>query len=125
MLHFANTEDDRDKVVSAMAQIEARSAICRLRQGKAITPAEAASALDSLAGEMRRVIEQPINPPVLEVAGNLVERHYLRALDAVQLGCAIVARDLLVAPEMRLVAVDKELLKAAKKEGFDTWNPCD
>jgi len=125
MLRFANAEDDRNKVVSAMAQIEARSAICRLRQGKAITPAEASLALDSLAGDMKRVIEQPINPPVLEMANSLVDRYYLRALDAVQLGCAIVARDLLVAPDMRMVASDKDLLDAAQKEGFGIWNPCD
>ena len=71
------------------------------------------------------MIEQPVNPPVLEAASTLIDRHYLRSMDAVQLGCAIVARDLLAAPDMRLVASDKELLEAAQKEGFDTWNPCD
>lgn len=90
-----------------------------------MTSDEASIALDSIAAEVRRMIEQPINPPVLEAASTLVERHYLRALDAVQLGCAIVARDLLAAPEMRMVASDSDLLKAAKKEGFETWNPCD
>jgi predicted nucleic acid-binding protein len=74
---------------------------------------------------MKRIIEQPINPPVLEAASTLVERYYLRALDAVQLGCAIVARDLMAAPDMQLIASDKELLEAAQKEGFAIWNPCD
>ncbi|MDQ2926414.1 MAG: type II toxin-antitoxin system VapC family toxin [Acidobacteriota bacterium] len=125
MLRFAIAEDDRNKVVSALAQIEARSAICRLRKANRMTSDEASIALDSIAAEVRRMIEQPINPPVLEAASTLVERHYLRALDAVQLGCAIVARDLLAAPEMRMVASDSDLLKAAKKEGFETWNLCD
>jgi hypothetical protein len=74
---------------------------------------------------MKRIIEQPILSPVLEAANGMVERHYLRAMDAVQLGCAIVARDLLAAPDMRFVASDKVLLEAAQREGFDTWNPCD
>jgi predicted nucleic acid-binding protein len=69
------------------------------------------------------MIEQPVNPPVLEAASTLVERHYLRAMDAVQLGCAIVARELLAAPDMRFIASDKELLEAAQTEGFQTWNP--
>lgn len=125
MVRFASAEDDRNKVVSALAQTEARSAICRLRQGKAIPPAEAAMALDALAAEMKRIIEQPILPAVLESANALVERHYLRALDAIQLGCAIVARDQMGAPDMRLIAADKDLLDAARNEGFDTWNPCD
>jgi predicted nucleic acid-binding protein len=123
MLAFARAEDDRNKVVSALAQVEARSGICRLRQGRLLTPAEAASAIDSLSSEIRRMIEQPVNPPFLEAASTLVERHYLRAMDAVQLGCAIVARELLAAPDMRFIASDKELLEAAQTEGFQTWNP--
>ena len=125
MLQFWLAEDDRNKVVSALVQIEARSAICRLRKESRMTSDEASIALDSIAAEVRRNIEQPINPPVLTAASTVIDRYYLRALDAVQLGCAIVARDLLAAPEMRLVAADKELLEAAKKEGFDIWNPCE
>jgi len=123
MLRFATAEDDRNKIVSALAQIEARSAICRLRQGKFITPAEASWSISSLVGEMTRMIEQPINPPVLEAAGMLIDRHSLRALDAVQLGSAIVARDLLAAPDMRFIASDKLLMDAAREEGFGVWNP--
>ncbi len=125
MLRFANTEDDRNKVVSALAQIEARSAICRLRQEESITSSDASLALDSLASELRRIIEQPVNPPVLEAASTLIDRHFLRALDAVQLGSAVVARDLLAAPDMRFIASDKTLLEAARTEGFNIWNPCD
>ena len=125
MLRFAQAEDDRNKVVSALAQTEARSAICRLCKANRMSPSEAALALDSLADELRRIVEQPINPPVLEAANTLIDSHYLRALDAVQLGCAIVARDLLTAPNMRFIASDKTLLDAARAEGFDIWNPCD
>ena len=80
-------------------------------------------ALEALAAEMKRMIEQPILPAVLEAANALVERHYLRALDAVQLGCAMVARDRMGATDMRFVASDRELLEAAHKEGFGTWDP--
>jgi predicted nucleic acid-binding protein len=125
MLQFANAEDDRNKVVSALTEVEARSGICRLRKEELLSPSEASLALDSLAGEMRRIIEQPVNPPVLEAANTLIDRHTLRALDAVQLGCAIVARDLLAAPNMRFIASDKTLLDAAQAEGFGIWNPCD
>ncbi len=125
MLRFVQAEDDRNKVVSALAQIEARSAICRLRKGNRMSPSQAALALDLLTNELRRIVEQPINPPVLEAANTLIDRHTLRALDAVQLGCAVVARDLLAAPNMRFVASDKTLLDAARAEGFDIWNPCD
>jgi hypothetical protein len=62
-----------------------------------MTPDEASIALDSIAAEVRRIIEQPINPLVLTAASTAIGRHYLRALDAIQLGRAIVARDLLAA----------------------------
>lgn len=125
MLQFANAEDDRRKVVSALTQVEARSGIVRLRKGKLLTSSQASSALDSLAADMNRLIEQPVNAPVLATASVLVDRYHLRALDAVQLGCAIIARDLLAASDMRLVSSDKDLLEAASGEGFETWNPCD
>jgi len=125
MIRFAIAEDDRAKVVSALTQIEARSAICRLRKEKKLTSEQVSVAVGALDGDMRRIIQQPVLPPVLEAANVMVERHYLRALDAVQLASAIVARDLLAAPDMRFIAPDKDLLVAARKEGFDTWNPCD
>jgi len=125
MIRFAIAEDDRAKVVSALTQIEARSAICRLRKEKKLTSEQVSVAVGALDGDMRRIIQQPVLPPVLEAANVMVERHYLRALDAVQLASAIVARDLLAAPDMRFIASDKDLLVAARKEGFDTWNPCD
>jgi uncharacterized protein len=125
MLRFIQAEDDRNKVVSALASIEARSAITRLCKGNQMSASEASLALDALVSEMRRMIEQPINPPVLEAANTLIDRHSLRSMDAVQLGCAVVARDLLAAPDMRFVASDIELLVAATAEGFATWNPCD
>jgi predicted nucleic acid-binding protein len=125
MLEFAKVIDDRNIVVSALTQVEARSGICRLRKGELLTPSESSFALDMLAGEMRRIIEQPVNPPVLEAASAVVDRHYLRSLDAVQLASAIVARDLLASPDMRFVSSDLDLLEAAAAEGFPTWNPCE
>jgi predicted nucleic acid-binding protein len=125
MIRFANAEDDRNKVVSALTQIEARSAICRLRKEKKLTEEQAFVAMGALDDEMRRILQQPILPQVLEAANKIVERHYLRAMDAVQLGCAVVARDLLAAPAMRFIASDRELLAAASKEEFEVWNPSD
>jgi hypothetical protein len=48
----------------------------------------------------------------------------LRALDAIHLASAVVARSLLSREEMRFVCSDKELTEAAQKEGFTIWDPC-
>jgi predicted nucleic acid-binding protein len=123
MCQFASAEDDRKKVVSALASVEGRSGICRLRREKSFTSAEASVALVALADDLRRMIEQPVTPPVLEAANGLVDRYVLRALDAVHLGAAIVARDLMSASDMRFIASDHALLRAAHEEGFETWDP--
>ena len=123
MSQFGSREDDKNKVVSSLTQVEARSAICRLRRSKLLSPAQASIALDSLEREIQRMSEQQVTPMVLDTAKIIVDRHHLRALDAIQLGCAIVARDSTVAREMRFIASDKELLEAAQVEGFDVWDP--
>lgn len=123
MYQLANAEDDRNKVVSALASVEARSGICRLRRDKSFTPAEASVALAALADDLRRMIEQPVTPPVLEAANGIVDRYVLRTLDAVHLGAAIVVRDLMSASDMRFIASDHALLHAAREEGFETWDP--
>lgn len=123
MLRFMTAEPTGDRFFSALARIEARSVICRLRKGNRIHPNSASHALSSIDSEFDRMIEQPINNAVQNLAVVLVERHLIRSLDAIQLGSAIVARDLMAASDMRFVASDKTLLEAARKEGFEIWNP--
>jgi hypothetical protein len=123
MLRFAAAEASGANVFSALTRIEARSVICRLRKGGRLSPDSASRALSSIASELDRMIEQPINHAVQNLAAVLVERHSIRSLDAIQLGSAIVARDLAAASEMRFIASDMTLLEAARKEGFEIWNP--
>jgi hypothetical protein len=123
MAQFADAVDDRSKVMSVLTAVEGSSALCRLRKSKFMSLAEADLALKLLSAGMTNVILQPVNPQVLEAASILIDRHYLRAMDAVQLGSAVVARDLMNAPDMRFIASDKELLAAALAEGFDVWDP--
>jgi len=125
MLLFDQTEDDRNKVVSALVPVEARSAVRRLQKANRLTSPEASLVLDALRNKIGWIVERPIDPKVLESASILIDRYIIRTLDAVQLGSAIVARDLLSAPDMRFIASDKTLLEAARLEGFQTWDPCD
>jgi len=125
MLGFDESVDGSQKVVSALARIEATSTISRLRKGHRLLSDEAALAFDFTIEAIGRMTVQPVAAAVLDRAAVLAEERYLRSLDAVQLASAIVARDLLAAPDMRFIASDQELLVAARQEGFVTWNPCD
>ena len=123
MLRLAITEDDGNKIFSGLTRIEARSVICRLRKGGRIDSDSAARILSSIDSEINRMVEQPLSNAVQNLAAILVDRHSIRSLDAIQLGSAIVARDLMAASDMLFIASDKTLLEAAHKEGFEIWNP--
>jgi predicted nucleic acid-binding protein len=123
MRRFAEAERDRDKFVSALARVEASSAICRLRQGGRLNQMEAAQILNEITEETRQMNEQPITKDILDAAMALIDPQEIRTLDAIQLGSALVLRNLLERSEIRFIAADYRLLLAAQAEGFETWNP--
>ncbi|MGH9934715.1 MAG: type II toxin-antitoxin system VapC family toxin, partial [Blastocatellia bacterium] len=66
-----------------------------------------------------------LTTPVLDTAKQLVERHPLRAYDAVQLAAAIHARRTLPAQtsSITFLSADGRLLATAQAEGFATDDP--
>jgi|SRR5215475_7636906 len=66
-----------------------------------------------------------LTTPVLDTAKQLVERHPLRAYDAVQLASAVHARRTLPTQlsSIAFLSADTRLLDAAQAEGFTTDNP--
>ncbi len=67
-----------------------------------------------------------LTAPVVERARSLLERHSLRAYDAVQLASALIAQDTLLSaglPPLTFLAADDRLLVAAQAEGLATDNP--
>lgn len=123
MMSFYEKEEDRNKIVSTLTAIEARSALYRFRSRRLISERQLSSAIERLTSEMGRLVQQPIDPGVLEVSHLMIDRHQLRSLDAIQLASSIVARNHLAAADMRFISSDKELLSAAVKEGFKVWDP--
>jgi hypothetical protein len=69
------------------------------------------------------MVQEPLNPAVLEAARQLLDRTTLRWPDTLQLAAAIVARDMFQATEIIFVSASPLLLEAAKSEGFHTIDP--
>lgn len=71
-------------------------------------------------------IVQAVNRSIYERAGDLCLMHPLRAYDAIQLACALTARDdalrAQIAPPI-FVSADADLLSAAAAEGLAADNP--
>ena len=63
------------------------------------------------------MVQQPLNPGVLETARQLLDRTTLRWPEALQLGSALTARDMFPGTEIAFVTASAPLLEAAKDEG--------
>ncbi len=123
LISLMEAVEDNRKLISASTPLEVYAAIRRRERAGALTPEDATAALDSLRMEAARMVQEPLNPAVLEAARQLLDRTTLRWPDTLQLGAAIVARDMFQATEIIFVSASPQLLEAAKSEGFHTIDP--
>ena len=117
-----NVEDNR-KLISAATPLEIYAAIRRRDRAGQIAPESAAMALEVLRIESARMVQQPLNPGILEAARQLLDRTTLRWPEALQLGAALAARDMFPGTGITFVSASKTLLEAARAEGLETIDP--
>jgi predicted nucleic acid-binding protein len=123
LIHLLQDVDDSRKLLSALAPLEVRSAIRRRERSDDISSSDADRALENVARECLRIIEQPVTATVVEAACAMLDIHPLRALDALQLATCIVARETLRVDDIHFASSDEILMRAAKAEGFAVLNP--
>jgi uncharacterized protein len=123
LIRLMEAVEDNRKLIAACAPLEVYAAIRRRERAGEIGHEDAAAALEILRLEAARMVQEPLNPAVLEAARQLLDRTTLRWPDAVQLGAAIVARDMFQSTEIVFVSASQLLLDAAKAEGFHALDP--
>ncbi len=123
LIRLMEAVEDNRKLISASTPLEVYAAIRRRERAKDISAEDAAAALNILRLEAARTVQEPLNPAVLEAARQLLDRAALRWPDALQLGAALVAREMFQGTEVIFVSASAQLLEAAKNEGFRTLNP--
>ena len=123
LIRLMEAVEDNRKLISASTPLEVYGAIRRRERSGAISAEDAAAALDILRMEAARMVQQPLNPAVLEAARQLLDRTTLRWPDTLQLGAATVARDMFQGTEIIFVSASAQLLEAARSEGFHTLDP--
>jgi predicted nucleic acid-binding protein len=116
------TEDNR-KLISAGTPLEVYAALKKRERTGGLAPGDSDAARSILRVEAARMVQQPLNPAVLEAARQLLDRHELRSADALQLGAAVVAREMFQGLDIVYVSSDPRLLEAAKAERFETLDP--
>jgi uncharacterized protein len=115
--------EDNRKLISAATPLEVYAAIRRRERSGQIAQEAAASALELLRIESARMVQQPLNPGVLEAARQLLDRTSLRWPEALQLGSALTAREMFPGTAITFVSSSPALLDAAKAEGLDLLDP--
>lgn len=123
LIHLMEGAEDNRKLISASTPLEIYSVLRRRERAGDITPEDAASALSVLRLESARMVQQPLNPAVLEAARQLLDRTTLRWPDALQLGAALAARDMFQGTEILFVSASAQLLEAAASDGFKVLDP--
>jgi predicted nucleic acid-binding protein len=123
LIHLMEGAEDNRKLISAATPLEVYAAIRRRERAGHIAPEAVAGALELLRLEAARMVQQPLNPGVLEAARQLLDRTTLRWPEALQLGAAVTAHEMFPGTEIVFVSASATLLEAAKAEGFETIDP--
>jgi predicted nucleic acid-binding protein len=123
LIRMMESVEDNRKLIAASTPLEVYAALRRRERAGAITPEDAAAALEVLRLEAARTVQEPLNPAVLESARQLLDRTRLRWPDAVQLAAALVAREMFHGTEIVFVSASAPLLEAARAEGLQIMNP--
>jgi hypothetical protein len=123
LISLMEAVEDNRKLISASTPLEVYAAVRRRERSGDISAEDAAAALDSLRLEAARMVQEPLNPAVLEAARQLLDHTILRWPDTLQLAAAMVSRDMFQGMEIIFVSASPQLLEAAKAEGFHTIDP--
>lgn len=123
LVRLMETVEDNRKLIAASAPLEVYGAIRKRERAGDISMADATAAFEILRIEAARMVQEPLNPAVLEAARQLLDRTRLRWTDAIQLGAALVAREMFRGTEIIFVSASPQLLEAARAEGFQALDP--
>lgn len=116
------TEDNR-KLISAATPLEVYAALKRRERAGDLALEDSEAARTVLRIEAARMVQQPLNPAVVEAARQMLDRYDLRSAQALQLGAALVAREMFQGLEIVFLSAQARLREAAASERFTTLDP--
>ena len=123
LIHLMESAEDNRKLISSSTPLEIYAAIRRRERSGDLSAENAGAALAVLRMESARMVQQPLNPAVLEAARELLDHTALRWTDALQLGAALAAREMFQGTPIVFVSSSQRMLEAAAKEGFEILDP--
>lgn len=118
----ALVEQVQTGVVSCLAYAEVLAALYRRRASFPVADAEFNAGIAMFRDDWRGFTVVEMNGEVLAMVDRVIEIHRLRGADSIHLATALWLRKVALA-DLVLVAADRELLVAARKEGLATVDP--
>ncbi len=124
LLRLAARTNNHRFVVLTLARVEIHSAIRRRQREGDIDGPIAERLLIQFEQHLEsRFIKQVLNDSLIDLATSLVNRHALRAYDAVQLAGCLILKENSASDEPSFVCSDQRLLRAAENEGLACFDP--
>ncbi len=110
--------------VLTLARVEMHSAVRRRQRDGDIDGPVAERLLSQFEQHLEsRFIKQVLNDSLIDLATSFVNRHALRAYDAVQLAGCLMLKENSAIDEPNFVCSDQRLLQAAESEGLVCFDP--
>ena len=120
-------QSDKQIVVARITWVEVLSAFSRLRREGSLPPTDVENAIRAFQYDVDtqyQIVE--LDPTLIETAGQLVQRHPLRAYDSVQLAAALKLHSAfspIADVALSFISADQRLLTIAQTEGLETIDP--
>ncbi|HEV7996374.1 MAG TPA: type II toxin-antitoxin system VapC family toxin [Stellaceae bacterium] len=123
LLYLTGDQLENRFAVLAISMVELRSAIRRRQRAGDIEAGVASAVLENVQRHMEsRFLRQAVNDTVIDTALGIIDRHALRAYDAIQLaGCLVIGGT--AAEPFTFVCSDHRLLEAARSEQLKVFDP--
>ena len=122
MIGLAVSPDNR-LAISSLAPVELRSAVRRRQRSGDLPKLIAEKLLDYFDSTLaEKFLQQPVTDAVISESFLLIDRHALRALDAIQLAsCKVLQYSL--SSSARFICSDLNLIEAAQSERLECFDP--
>jgi uncharacterized protein len=124
LLRLAGREANHRLAVLTLARVEFHSAVRRRERAEDIDGANARRLLSRFEQHLEsKFLRVTLNDSVMEMACTLLDRHPLRAYDAVQLAGCLGLKSMSGSDEPVFICADRQLLTAAEAEGLQGLDP--
>ena len=119
--HIRQGVEDAEIIATCeIAYVEVRAALARRRREGAIKPSDYQRLLRDLHADWPRFFIITVSSQLVQMAGDVAERHRLRAYDAVHLASGLAVKTQ-AAESVTFACWDRSLAQAARKAGLQPF----